>query len=68
MADGWRGVLATQVLESGDCLLSVPETLLMTGRSARRDPLLNATLVQHPQLSPYQVRDTPRAAPSARTK
>ena len=56
-ADSWRGVVATRAIGPGDVLVAVPEALLMTGCSARRDPVLGP-LLQKPEyarLSDHQV-------------
>ena len=55
VAEGWRGVVATAPIEDGGVILEVPERVLMSARSAVRDPRLRAALVQHAGLSPLQV-------------
>ncbi|KAG2501249.1 hypothetical protein HYH03_001056 [Edaphochlamys debaryana] len=42
--EGWRGIVATRGLAPDEVVLRVPERLLMTTRSARRDPQLAAAL------------------------
>jgi hypothetical protein len=44
VADGWRGVAATDPIRPGDVLVAAPEALLMSGRSARRDGALGPLL------------------------
>lgn len=44
VAEGWRGVLATEDIPAGTCILRVPRRLLMSVESARRDPQLAAAL------------------------
>lgn len=44
VGEGWRGVVATRDLAAGTCVLRVPQRLLMTASSARRDPQLSAAL------------------------
>jgi hypothetical protein len=58
VAEGWRGVVATQRIAFGDVLVAAPEPLLMTGRSARRDAALGALLRQqeYVRISDHQVR------------
>ncbi|KAL4458878.1 hypothetical protein ABPG75_013743 [Micractinium tetrahymenae] len=46
VVEGWRGVLATQALPPGTCVLRVPRRLLMSVESARRDAELAAALQQ----------------------
>lgn len=53
--EGWRGILATADLPADHVVLSVPEHLLMSTRSAARDPELSAVLQRHPRLSDRQV-------------
>lgn len=55
VAQGWRGVVATQHVPAGAVVMRVPERLLMSALSARRDPQLAAVLDQH-QLTSHQVR------------
>lgn len=55
VAEGWRGVVATQPLAPGHIVMTVPEALLMSVLSAQRDPQLSLALQQH-QLSSHQVR------------
>ena len=52
---GWRGVVATQDIQPGHVLLEVPEELLMTTRSARKDRALRAALEGTPGLSDVEV-------------
>lgn len=52
---GWRGVVATQDIEPGHVLLEVPEELLMTTRSARKDRALRTALEGTPGLSDVEV-------------
>jgi hypothetical protein len=51
---GWRGVVATTYLEDGHVVMSVPQEVLMSVLSARRDVLLSQLLQQH-QLTSHQV-------------
>ncbi|KXZ46488.1 hypothetical protein GPECTOR_43g924 [Gonium pectorale] len=44
--EGWRGIVATRDLQAGEVVLRVPERLLLTSRSARRDPQLSAALLE----------------------
>lgn len=55
VADGWRGVIATQNLEPDTVVLEVPEPLLLSRRSAERDKSLGPLLRQHGHLNSYQV-------------
>lgn len=52
---GWRGVVATEAIQPGTTLLQVPARLLMSARSAQRDPRLAAVLAAHRALTPEQV-------------
>ena len=45
--EGWRGVAATGDVAPGDVVLRVPGSLLMSARSAARDPDLAAALETH---------------------
>ena len=45
--EGWRGVAATADVAPGDVVLRVPGSLLMSARSAARDPDLAAALETH---------------------
>ena len=45
--EGWRGVAATGDVAPGDVVLRVPGSLLMSARSAARDPDLTAALETH---------------------
>jgi hypothetical protein len=51
---GWRGIIATQHIQPGTEVMRVPEQLLMSVMSARRDVQLSL-LLQHHQLSSNQV-------------
>lgn len=62
VADGWRGVIATRTIAPGDVLLAVPQHLLISAQSARRDSQLAPLLVQHTQLTSYQVCAYPALA------
>ncbi|GLI63986.1 hypothetical protein VaNZ11_007095, partial [Volvox africanus] len=64
VSEGWRGIIATKDLQPGEVVLRVPERLLLTTRSAARDPQLVAALQRHrvgqnggdgKVLSPHQV-------------
>lgn len=56
VTEGGRGLVATRPIQAGDVVLKVPGTLLMSTRSARRDPVLKALLSRGGQeLSPMQV-------------
>jgi hypothetical protein len=54
VAEGWRGVIATQHIQPGTEVMCVPQQLLMSVMSARRDVQLSLVL-QHHQLSSNQV-------------
>jgi len=54
VAEGWRGVVATQHLAPGHVVMTIPEQLLMSVVSAQRDPQLSPVLQQH-QLNSHQV-------------
>lgn len=54
VAAGWRGVIATQHIEPGTEVMCVPQQLLMSVMSARRDVQLSLVL-QHHKLSSNQV-------------
>lgn len=54
VAQGWRGVVATQQLSAGNVIMSVPQQLLMSVISARQDARLAAELERH-QLDSHQV-------------
>lgn len=61
VAEGWRGIVATQQIMPGDVLVTAPERLLMTGRSARRDPVLGPLLrlPEYTRLTDHQVNVKP---------
>lgn len=52
---GGRGLAATRDLTAGEMMLSVPEPLLMTARSAHQDRILAPVLQRYPQLTSHQV-------------
>lgn len=54
VAEGWRGVVATEELDTGHVVMSVPQEILMSVMSARRDVLLSQLLQQY-QLTSHQV-------------
>jgi hypothetical protein len=54
VAEGWRGVVATNELNAGHVVMSVPQEVLMSVLSSRRDVLLSPLLQQH-QLTSHQV-------------
>ncbi|EFJ52354.1 hypothetical protein VOLCADRAFT_86703 [Volvox carteri f. nagariensis] len=51
VSEGWRGIVATRDLQPGEAVLRVPERLLLTTRSAARDPQLAAALQRHTERS-----------------
>jgi hypothetical protein len=53
VSEGWRGILATQHIQPGTEVMCVPQQLLMSVMSARRDVL--SLLLQHHQLNSHQV-------------
>ncbi|GLC41210.1 hypothetical protein PLESTB_001526700 [Pleodorina starrii] len=59
VSEGWRGIVATKDLQPGEVVLRVPERLLMTTRSAARDPQLAASMQRH------QARTAPAAGSGA---
>ncbi|PNH05183.1 Protein SET DOMAIN GROUP 40 [Tetrabaena socialis] len=60
--EGWRGVIATKDLAPDDVVLRVPERLLLTTRSAVRDPALAAALLR--ASAPSDPRQHPSASSS----
>ncbi len=47
VAEGWRGIVAQRTVQAGDCLMEVPERLLLSASgSARRDVKLGQLLSQ----------------------
>lgn len=54
VAEGWRGILAAHHIQAGAEVMSVPQQLLMSVMSARRDMQLSL-LLQHHQLNSNQV-------------
>lgn len=55
VAEGWRGVVATQELAPGHVVMTVPQDMLMSVLSAQQDPVLSSLLPRQ-QLSSHQVR------------
>lgn len=55
VAEGWRGVVATQELAPGHVVMTVPQDMLMSVLSAQQDPVL-ALLLPRQHLSSHQVR------------
>lgn len=56
VAEGWRGVVATEDLSPGHIVMRVPQSMLMSSLTANQDAALPTTLQQH-QLSSHQVRN-----------
>lgn len=54
VAEGWRGVVATQELAPGHVVMKVPQQMLMSVLTANQDAALSTLLQQH-QLSSHQV-------------
>lgn len=54
VAEGWRGVVATQELAPGHVVMTVPQDMLMSVLSAQQDPVLSLLLPRQ-QLSSHQV-------------
>lgn len=57
VAEGWRGIVATDTIEPDTVVMRVPELLLMSVVSARQDPQV-AAILQHHQLNSHQVCGT----------
>lgn len=56
VSDGWRGIIAERHIISNEVILEVPESLLISARSARADAVLGPLLLKHPHLDSYQVQ------------
>ena len=56
VAEGWRGVVATADLAPDDCVLRVPGDILMSHRSAAKDPDL-ALVLESPEGQPLTPAD-----------
>lgn len=55
VSEGWRGVVATKHISTGDCILSVPRNLLMSVESAKAQPWFASVASRHPHLTSSQL-------------
>jgi hypothetical protein len=53
--DGWRGLVATQHIQPDQCILEVPEDLLICNNAWKSDENVACVMLEHRTLSPVQV-------------
>lgn len=53
---GWRGVITKQSIAKDECIVRVPQSLLLSTESARKDPsLMKAVMQELPTVTPVQL-------------